>query len=234
MPDEQSSRTRVTRRRLLAGLGAVGVAGAASGAGSFALFGDQRSSSGNGVRAGTIDLELENQPDRTYTQGVTGTFKLANGKPGDTFDGDVNLQNTGSVDADHAQIRFGAKISGPDRVDSGDDPALEMAQQFGVTFFSYPKSTVPSGHVTTSSLNDGSDGLLTLADLVDGTNDAVLDDLKPAPRPNGSRALSLAFEWLDDQTHPNLDYPNNTFQGDTLTVTITFALAQKPGQQVLQ
>lgn len=47
----------LSRRRILAGLGTIGVASAGAGAGTFALFSDEESSEDNTVQAGTLNLE---------------------------------------------------------------------------------------------------------------------------------------------------------------------------------
>ena len=56
MSDESDSTIELNRRRVLSGLGVIGLASAGAGAGTMALFSDTETSSGNAVQAGTLDL----------------------------------------------------------------------------------------------------------------------------------------------------------------------------------
>jgi len=237
MTDEQSSRVRLTRRKVLAGLGTIGAAGAASGAGTFALFSDSEVSTGNEIDMGTMDLVVrDGKSGGGFSDGVSGTFTIDNAKPGDTMNGSVELKNAGSIEADHVELGFSVTpTEGSNGGTNGGDTqigATGMAGQFGVDQFAYPKGDGP--FFDEDELNTGDDGpdeIPTLADLVD-TNGEKLDDLNPPPPPDGIQTLYLTLKWLDDTEH-DLTHPNNDFQGDTLDVTIHFALAQEPGQDVL-
>jgi len=59
-PTEHMSKKKVelTRRRVLGGLGTIGVAGAAAGLGTSALFTDEESFTDNSVTAGTLDMSV--------------------------------------------------------------------------------------------------------------------------------------------------------------------------------
>ncbi|GGM67158.1 putative ribosomally synthesized peptide with SipW-like signal peptide [Halarchaeum rubridurum] len=240
MSDEQSSRVRLTRRKLLAGLGTIGAAGAASGAGTFALFSDSEASTGNEIDMGTMDLVVrDGDSGDGFGDGVSGTFTVENAKPGDTMNGSVELKNAGSIAADHVELGFSVSPTEGSYggTDGGDtqDGATGMAGQFGVGQFDYPKDgSGPYDTLDVDGLDAGADGpeMATLADLVDGTNADELDDLNPPPEPDGTRTLDIGLKWLDDAEH-DLTHPNNDFQGDTLDVTIHFALAQEPDQDVL-
>lgn len=58
MTDNTSSTVRLSRRKVLAGLGAVGVASAGAGLGTTAYFSDQESFEGNTITAGELDLSV--------------------------------------------------------------------------------------------------------------------------------------------------------------------------------
>ena len=49
----------LTRRKLLAGAGVLGAAGAGAGMGTSALFGDEESYAGNEIRAGELNLMVD-------------------------------------------------------------------------------------------------------------------------------------------------------------------------------
>ncbi|GAA0457353.1 SipW-dependent-type signal peptide-containing protein [Halococcus dombrowskii] len=57
---DDNDKSPLTRRRVLGGMATVGAAGAV-GAGTWAAFSDQETSSGNSVQAGTLDLELNQE-----------------------------------------------------------------------------------------------------------------------------------------------------------------------------
>jgi len=95
MTDE---RFELTRRKALAGLGAIGVAGAGAGLGTSALFSDEESFENNSIQAGELDLVVDYVT--TVTQdgvstgsttnngqiqgGVSGEYQIADVKPGDS------------------------------------------------------------------------------------------------------------------------------------------------------
>jgi len=53
-----SKKVRLTRRRVLGGLGTIGVAGATAGLGTSALFSDEESFEDNSITAGTLDMSV--------------------------------------------------------------------------------------------------------------------------------------------------------------------------------
>jgi len=92
----------LSRRKLLAGLGTIGVAGAGAGMGTSALFSDEEEFSNNIVEAGTLDMSVTGEivaANDEYIQDVadiTGNpieadgdvemgFKVRDFKPGDWF-----------------------------------------------------------------------------------------------------------------------------------------------------
>ena len=96
MSDDNSGSTiELNRRRVLGALGTVGVASAGAGAGTFALFSDTETSSGNSVQAGTMDLTATGQNGDTF-----GDASLTVGpiKPGQTKGPyTITLSNTGNI-----------------------------------------------------------------------------------------------------------------------------------------
>jgi spore coat-associated protein N len=92
LDDESSTGFELTRRRILGGIGTIGAASAAAGAGTMAYFSDTEQSTGNTVSAGTLDLNVDS--GNTATE----TFSLTNKAPGDTGTATTNLSNVGSLD----------------------------------------------------------------------------------------------------------------------------------------
>ena len=57
--DDELPLYNLSRRRVLAGLGAVGIASAGTGLGTSAFFSDQEEFTDNSLQAGTLDLKLD-------------------------------------------------------------------------------------------------------------------------------------------------------------------------------
>lgn len=85
---------RLTRRRLLGGLGTVAGASAAAGAGTMAYFSDSESSTGNAISAGTIDLTLNGGNQTVTFLDVSGIA------PGDRGAQTLSLGNGGSIEGE--------------------------------------------------------------------------------------------------------------------------------------
>ncbi len=58
----------LSRRKILAGLGAIGAAGAGAGLGTSALFSDEETFEGNTITAGTLDLKVDWEEHYSYPQ----------------------------------------------------------------------------------------------------------------------------------------------------------------------
>ncbi|WP_435102383.1 TasA family protein [Halarchaeum sp. P4] len=237
MTDEQSSRVRLSRRKLLGGLGAIGATGAASGAGSFALFSDSEASTGNTVQAGSIDLTLSDGGG-TDQNGVSGSFTLENAKPGQSSSGNISLENAGSLEADHVEIKFeiadatdGDGPTGSDEADTAPDSAAGLAELIKVRSLVYPDTE--DGFDLTAEITDANENGIT--DLDDIVTHGILDGIQPPPANNGgSKGLFVGFEFVDTESDAYEGaLTNNDFQGDSIDVEVHFALAQESGQTVL-
>jgi len=88
----------LSRRKVLAGLGAVGLASAGAGLGTSAFFSDEESFTDNTLTAGTLDLKLDWQ--QTYDFGEGHTFVSAH--PDHDGDGEQSI----AADNDAGQIRY--------------------------------------------------------------------------------------------------------------------------------
>ena len=88
----------LSRRKVLAGLGAVGLASAGAGLGTSAFFSDEESFESNTLTAGTLDLLVDWQ--QTYDFGDGHTFVSAH--PDHDGDGEQSIE----ADNDAGQIRY--------------------------------------------------------------------------------------------------------------------------------
>lgn len=71
---------------------------------TFAFFSDSGSSTNNVFNSGTLIMALSDN-NETNQVNVSGTWGLASA-PGDTFTGDLKVKNTGSVAANHVELKF--------------------------------------------------------------------------------------------------------------------------------
>lgn len=227
---DDNSGVLLTRRRLLGGLTTIGVAGAASGAGTWAYFRDTEESTGNTIDAGTLDLTLSDR-NEGFGDGVSETWTISDARPGGEEEvTGLTLANEGSLSADHLEIEFSLDeresdgSGGTNDADTMPSSAEGMAEQFVLTRFEYEWGTV-----TLDDLSDANEnGIVDLGDLANG-NDAVLDDL-PAPA-EGTVPMSMGFRWADDSEFDNsVSGANNDYQGDELDLTVTFTLHQDSSQ----
>lgn len=229
----------VTRRRVVGSLVTVGVASTAAGAGTMAWFQDTESSTGNTVQAGTLDLQLGDDDEGigSSPSGVTGTFSVSNIKPTERTSGMIQAQNGGSIAGDHLEIQIeadGSEASGPNgsnEADTAPDSGDGFAKLFEVTQLSYPEQGSNSLSLLDRVNDQNGNGI---KDLDDVAQHGVFDDLKPAPQPGGMRTFSLSAKFIDTGSdHYDGTLTNNDFQGDELSITVTMALAQESGQDVL-
>jgi len=195
-------------------------------AGAFAWFQDIETSSGNTFIAGTFDLKASDA-DQGFGDGVSATWTMSNMQPGVTTVGplSVNLQNSGSIAANHVEISFSHSSDDTPDVESDTNwssvPA-DMAEWIEITTMTYNGTNFVTAPYTDANGN-------TFFDLDDLTwpvyaAEGGLLDNKPAPAPNngGTITFTMTLKFNAGAT--------NDIQGDTLTTTVTFTLNQSSSQ----
>src|SRR6056297_801410 len=105
---EKKQLHNLTRRKMLAGLGAVGVASAGAGLGTSAFFSDRESFANNELVAGELDLLVDWQ--QTYTANDETVF--VNAHPDHDADGEQSIS-----DGEGGQIKYSDFLD-PDDPDS--------------------------------------------------------------------------------------------------------------------
>lgn len=215
---------RLTRRRLLGGLAATGVAAAGAGVGTYAYFSDTETARDNDVKSGTLDLKLNG------SDGVTGAFSASNLAPGQYGSGTLDVSNGGSIAADHLEMVFSAtetEADGPNGTNEGDTAptsAEGMAEVFRFTDLTYG-STDLLANVSDANSN----GIVDLDDVI---NHGVFDDLAPPGSGGTTLAFTAGIVDTEGSTYTG-SRDDDEYQGDELTVTVDFGLAQDAGQDVL-
>ncbi len=81
-------------KKILASIVVIGLLGFALGWGTYSLFSDTETSSGNTFTAGTLDLKVDGKDDPN----VVKYFDVGNVKPGDSGSQVIALSNTGTLD----------------------------------------------------------------------------------------------------------------------------------------
>ncbi|WP_277555482.1 TasA family protein [Halobaculum limi] len=122
--DKNSGSTiELNRRRVLGALGTVGVASAGAGAGTFALFSDTETSSGNSVQAGTLDLTLGN--------GGSATLTASEVAPGDSGVSALQVNNDGNLDGS-----LDVNVSNVTPIDRNPEPeqSLDDTREFTIDY----------------------------------------------------------------------------------------------------
>lgn len=204
-----------------------------AGAGTLAYFSDTETSSGNTLTTGTMDLYMTDSGPI-----INAEWTLTDMLPGASWEsGELNLWNTGNIEADQVQITFSTVCTDPGS-DAGSneesDPVIGaegMDEYLQVTSMSYENTDTidfvwiditadpifqwDDFYVTDSNGND----YIDLADL----NGVTLDDL-PAPPANGAENYEFRLEVRFHEDAPN-DY-----QGDECELIITFTLNQDSSQ----
>lgn len=202
----------------------VAVAGGVT-AVTFAFFSDAGTSSNNIFSTGNLDMKLTDN-NETAVDNVTSSFGITGGAPGATFSGDLNVMNSGSVDADHLELQFDNVMT-----ESGTPPG--------------DVSTVPMDQVveiTALDWDHDGNGLATV-DLLAGVTDKNLngiidlDDLENADVNGLVDFDNVAFGGTQSSDHLlhivgsyNPTLMVNQHQGDSVNTTLTFTMNQDASQ----
>lgn len=212
--------------RILLSAASIAAAGALVVGATFAYFGDSGTSSDNIFSSGTFDMKLTDN-NETALDNVSGTWGLASA-PGDTFTGDLNIKNTGSVAANHIELAFGNvvtnSVSAP-----GSTSTTPMDTVLEVTALQWDADAdgdfTDPGEDLLATVSAGGNGIKDLDDLenlnVDGSND--FDNLAFTGSQSTNHALHMA-----GRLHPTLT--TNEHQGDSVNTTLTVTMNQDASQ----
>ncbi|GAB7093606.1 hypothetical protein JCM30237_07580 [Halolamina litorea] len=208
--DDSGSTIELNRRRVLAGLGTIGVASAGAGAGTMALFSDTESSSGNTVQAGTLDLTLGN--------GGSAPLSASNVAPGDSGTSVLQVNNEGSI---NGSLDVNVANVSPNDANPEPEQSLDGTRQFDIHYGfdnASPQNQVSLqsefGGIATVEIDLSSDPVVVTADLpyaldpdggsndfddsitfaFDADNDGVEDFQLAARDSDGSDTFELVYD----------------------------------------
>jgi predicted ribosomally synthesized peptide with SipW-like signal peptide len=220
-------------KKILASILIIAVASTLLGAGTVAYFSDTETSKGNTFTVATgPDLKLRHSSLDPWTDGVTGTWTLADMKPGDeTPTASVFFKNFGSVPSSTMTITCDYSVDeDTNPVESDTDPNTdehpdEMAKYMVITSMWYKNDKLNinclTGYDSYSGLTkedwrvsdtDG-DGKITLYDL---KQDPLVNLPSPDTQPNGITQLDMRIKFDENA--------GNGFQGDIFDLTMIFTL----------
>lgn len=224
----------------------IGIVAILAGAGGLAYFSDTESSTGNTFQAGTMDIKIRNGSQSWGDAAITGEWLMSGMEPGVTDDeGIIMLRHTGTISGHHIEI--GCSYTATEGVPTGDmdtvDQDLEtnwddFAKFVEITFFDYydddwhikydGTSFTTSGDPPQPTGYSSGDWTIDDADGISGISlcDLKNDPLNNLPPPNGGDThFEMRVKFHEDA--------GNNLQGDTLDLTMKFALAQESGQDII-
>jgi|GEM_PF-715113 len=203
MTDKPNKSIGLSRRKMLAGLGAIGVASAGAGLGTTAYFSDQQSFEGNTITAGTLAVlgswqQLyygAEQSVRPEDYGEAGR-PWVNAFPDDDGDGIQSLGDRRYVDDPDDDPELGRNLpltcGDLNDLDGGDRPVIQLDDvkpgdkgevTFGFTICDNPAYVWMNGDITSQTPGQGGEDL---ADYLmakvwrDDDCDNVYDELEPS------------------------------------------------------
>ena len=196
-------------------------------AATFAYFSDAGTSNDNVFAAGNFDMDLSND-NSEFTQNVTATWGLAS-DPGDTFTGDLYVKNTGSVPADHIELKFDNTVTNSVS-EPGIDATIPMDKVIEITSLFWDHDGDGTADVDILPTVVGGDDLngnviIDLDDLetldVDGVVD--FDDLAFSGTQSNGHKIHM-----EGRLHPTLTV--NQHQGDQVSMDLEVTMNQDVSQ----
>lgn len=199
----------------------IGIVAMLAGAGIYAYFSDTETSSDNVFTAGVMDL---NKP-------ADAAIVIDNAYPGYTSDVYIICvfmnDAVTTIEPDHMEIDIDTYnfINSP--VESGGvNTADDFKKQIEVQTLTWYDDTLYNDLLTmVDDGADGNSGFISLYDVEAHGPFRPLHDIGMS----GTGRLEVQFAMPTDLPAEN----DNLFQGDSMSITFEFAIAQEPGQEVL-
>jgi spore coat-associated protein N len=200
-----------------------------AGSGTFAMFSDSETSTGNTFTAGNHKLRISDQDEDWRDGGVTATWVMENMKPGDSTSGWIGFEAKGG-----SSITIACSYTLDEGIPGG-NTADDMAKELVITEMHYYGELHNHGWgweeldlLTNDNYdvgyepNPGNPG--PMVEDMDGDGSISLYDLNATvtsvdverPKNNENSWLNMAVKFDEDA--------GNDFQGDTLNLTMIFTL----------
>jgi predicted ribosomally synthesized peptide with SipW-like signal peptide len=203
---------------------------AAVGLGTNAYFSDTEASTSNVFSVGTLDLKLTDA-NETDQDGVTASFGGSALAPGSSVGpATVTLKNTGSLTADHVDIKVESAVTDYASYNAADLGAniADMSTVLTVSALSYGATDLlaTSGGVFTNADIEAADnaGNNDLVITMNELDNVIVDSLAAPAASGGTVVLSMTVGIPTSV--------GNGIQGDQVDVTVTFGLYQDASQHI--
>lgn len=207
--------------RILTSLFSVGAVVAAVSLTTYAFFSDSGTSSDNIFNSGTLDMQLTDS-NEIALDNVSGTWGLASA-PGDPFSGDLKIKNSGSVNADHLELKF---VNTLDEADTapGSTATIPMDSVIEITqlLWDHDGDGVATVDLLVGLLDFNGNGINDLDDL----ENQIIDDFDNVAF-GGTQANDHTLH-MEGQLHPTLAIDQH--QGDSVDMDLTVTMNQDVSQ----
>ena len=192
------------------------------GSATYAYFSDAGASNDNVFNSGSLDMKLTDADETAPVDSVSGTWGLASA-PGDTFTGTLFVRNSGSVAANHIELKFTNVVT-----DAGSPPGLTsttpMDRVIEVTAFGWDTdgNGVTDVDLLPGVSNINANGIIDLDDLENQSADDF-DNLSYGGTQTADHALVIS-----GRLHPTLAVDEH--QGDSVNMTADVTMNQDSSQ----
>lgn len=189
------------------------------GGATFAFFSDVGTSSENIFNSGTLDMQLTDD-DQGPTDDVSGTWGLASA-PGDTFSGDLKIKNTGSVPANHIELKFSNVVTDAG-TPPGSTPTIPIDTVIEITLFEWDSDGDGTTDLTIPITDVNGNGIKDLDDLETQAADDF-DDLAFTGTQSADHTLRI-----EGRLHPTMTVDEH--QGDSVSMDLDVTMNQDASQ----
>lgn len=189
------------------------------GGATFAFFSDSGSSTGNVFNSGSLVMALSDD-NQTNEVNVSGTWGLASA-PGDTFSGDLKIKNTGSVPANHIELKFTNTVTDALSL-PGSDGSTPMDRVIQITLFEWDSDGDGVTDLTIPITDANSNGITDLDDLENQVADDF-DNLAFTGTQGNDHILRI-----NGRLHPTLAVDQH--QGDSVSMVLDVTMNQDASQ----
>ena len=189
------------------------------GGATFAFFSDAGKSSDNIFKSGTLDMQLTDNNEGP-TDNVSGTWGLASA-PGDTFSGDLKIKNTGSVPANHVELKFSNVVTEAG-TPPGSTSTIPMDSVIEITLFEWDSNGDGVTDVTIPITDTNGNGIKDLDDLENKVADDF-DNLLFSGTQSNDHILRI-----EGRLSPTLAVDQH--QGDSVNMTLDVTMNQDASQ----
>ena len=209
-------------KKILISLMAIALVIGLVGAGSFALFNDTETSTGNTFTAGTLDLNLDGGNVNVVKFTVTDTYPGASGSGtwtlvnAGSLAGYVDLESISKANAENYDAATNEAEAVDDADTSDENGGGELGANLAVVLF---WDDGAGGGTAGNGIKDGSE-----ATIYSGALDSIANNYEANYLLNNGATTYISMTW---SINSNV---NNQIQGDSATLDITFELAQTTGQ----